>query len=95
MCSWGPMPEHRTSSPAPVVYVGDDDAQLGPWLDWVGSDGRVAFARFVATHPFYLVTEPLRSPERAFNNARGDRQFYATPDLPRVPLVDRLFALPT
>ncbi len=79
----------------PVVSVGDDDAQLGPWLDWVGSDGRAAFARFVATHPLYLVTEPLRSPERSFNNARGDRRFYTPPDLPRVPLVDRFFALPT
>ncbi len=79
----------------PVVYVGEDDAVLGPWLDWVGSDGRRAFAAFVATHPQFLVTEPLRSPERSFNNARGDRGFYAPVDLPRVPLVDRVFALPT
>lgn len=48
----------------PVVYVADDDPTLGEWLDWVESDGRVAFARYVATHPTYLVTEPLRSPER-------------------------------
>jgi hypothetical protein len=79
----------------PVVYVGDDDAELGEWLDWVGSDGRAAFARYVATHPLYLVSEPLRSPERAFNNAMGDRGFYAPLDERRVPLVDRVLALPT
>jgi hypothetical protein len=79
----------------PVVYVADDDARLGQWLDWVGTDGRRAFAEFVATHPLYLVSEPLRSPERAFNNAHGDRQFYTPPDMPTVPLVDRMLALPT
>jgi hypothetical protein len=79
----------------PVVYVGDDDPELGPWLDWVESDGRLAFATYVLTHPLYLVTEPLHSPERAFNNALGDRQFYAPADLPRVPGVDRLLALPS
>jgi hypothetical protein len=79
----------------PVMYVGDDDAELAPWLDWVESDGRSAFARYVLTHPPYLVTEPLRSPERTFNNALGDRDFYAPLDQPRVPLVDRVLALPT
>ena len=79
----------------PVMYVGDDDAELGPWLDWVESEGRSAFARFVLTHPPYLVTEPLRSPERAFNNALGNREFYAPLDMRRVPLVDRVLVLPT
>jgi hypothetical protein len=86
---------HVEAGLPPVVYVGDEDPELGPWLDWVGSDGRTTFARFVATHPLYLVTEPLRSPERAFNNALGDREFYAPPDLARLPLVDRVLALPT
>ena len=79
----------------PVMYVGDDDAELASWLDWVESDGRSAFARYVLTHPPYLVTEPLRSPERTFNNARGDREFYAALDQRQVPLVDRVLALPT
>jgi hypothetical protein len=79
----------------PVVYVPADDSELGPWVAWVESDGRAGFARFVATHPGYLFAEPLRTPERAFNNAMGDRGFYAAPDQRRVSLVDRLFALPT
>jgi hypothetical protein len=79
----------------PVIYVPEDDPKLGPWVDWVESDGRGAFARFVATHPGYAFGEPLRTPERAFNNAMGDRDFYAARDQREVPLVDRLFALPT
>jgi hypothetical protein len=79
----------------PVVYVGDDDPELREWLAWVESDGRAAFARFVATHPLYLVAEPLRSPERAFNNALGDRSFYRALDMPIVPGVDRVLAPPT
>ncbi|HEX6568849.1 MAG TPA: hypothetical protein VF015_06780 [Acidimicrobiales bacterium] len=80
---------------APVVYVADDDGELGRWLDWVEGDGRAAFARYVATHPLYPVTEPLRVPERTFNNAWGDRGFYAPLDVRRVPLVDGVLALPT
>jgi hypothetical protein len=79
----------------PVVYVPDDDAELGPWLEWVESGGRTAFVEFVATHPLYLVSEPLRSPERAFNNAHGDRGFYVPPDMPEVPGIGRLLTLPT
>ena len=86
---------YREPGAAPVVHVGDDDPELGPWLDWVASDGRLAFARFVASHPTYLVTEPSRVPERAFNNAGGDRGFYAPPDVPKVPGADRALARPT
>jgi hypothetical protein len=85
----------REPGQAAVVYVPDDDPQLGRWLDWVGGDGaRQAYLRFVATHPLYLVTEPLRTPERAFNNAYGDRGFYAPNDLRNVPVLGAL-VLPT
>jgi hypothetical protein len=84
----------REAGQAPVVYVPDHDPDLGPWLDWIGGDGaRRAYLRFAATHPLYLVTEPLRSPERAFNNAHGDRAFYAPQDLRNVPMGS--FVLPT
>ena len=86
---------YREPGLPPVVYVADDDAELGEWLEWVESDGRVAYARFVATHPTYLLTEPVRVPERAFNNARGDRSFYAPPGMAVVPGVDRVLARPT
>jgi hypothetical protein len=76
----------------PVVSVGDDDPELGEWLAWVRGDGRATFALFVATHPGFLFSEPIRVPERTFNNARGDREFYAAVDRPELPLVDSLLA---
>ncbi|HZA78177.1 MAG TPA: hypothetical protein VE623_17475 [Acidimicrobiales bacterium] len=45
---------------------------------------------WLATHPTYLLTEPLRDPERTFNNALGDRSFYAPMDQREVPLVTDL-----
>jgi hypothetical protein len=79
---------------APVVYVGDDDPQLRRWLAWVAGDARATYARWLVTHPVYAAGEPFRQPERTFNNALGDRSFYAAPDLRHVPLVD-LLATPT
>jgi hypothetical protein len=83
---------YREPGQAPVVYVPDRDPELGEWLAWVEGDGRAALVRFALTHPTYLVHEPLRTPERSFNNARGDRSFYEPPDHPHVPLVDALLA---
>jgi hypothetical protein len=80
---------------APLLPVGQDDPELQEWLAWVRDDGRAAFAAYVLTHPDYLVTEPFRQPERTFNNAFGDRSFYAPDDAPHLPLVDRLLARPT
>src|SRR5262245_6417183 len=77
---------------APVTYIPDGDPDLGPWFAWLAEHGRATFARWVATHPWYVLDEPLRAPERTFNNAAGDRGFYASPQQHRVPLVDRLLA---
>lgn len=91
----GPAAREPYVDPAggpPVVYVPDDDVELARWLDWVETDGRAAFTRYVATHPLFLVSEPLRAPERTFNNAFGDRSFYEPLDMPHVPLVDGLLA---
>jgi len=83
---------YREPGLPPVVYVPDDDPELREWLAWVEGDGRVALARFALSHPGYLLREPLHVPERTFNNARGDRSFYAPLDHPHVPLVDTLLA---
>lgn len=77
---------------APVVPVAEGDPRLGAWLAWARRHGRQALARFVATHPAYLVTEPLRDPERTFNDAGGDRSFYAAPDHPHLVPVDAVLA---
>lgn len=88
----GARQPYREPGMPPVVYVGDDDPELGEWLAWVEGDGRAALARYVLFHPGYVVGEPLRVPERTFNNARGDRGFYEAVDHPHVPLVDAVLA---
>jgi hypothetical protein len=82
-----PAPVVGGGGDAPVVYVADHDPSMQEWLAWVARNGRGAFTAWLATHPAYVVTEPLRRPERTFNNAQGDRSFYAPADQRVVPLV--------
>lgn len=80
----------------PVAGVGDaDDPPWAVWRSWLAADGRVMFARFVLAHPSYLWSEPVRSPERVFNNAEGDVGYYAASDMPKVPFVSEVFWWPT
>ena len=92
----GPGARRPTEEPgrAPIVYVPDSARNEGmeAWFAWLESDARATFAHWVLTHPGYVVTEPVEAPERTFNNAGGDRQFYAFPDRRKVPLVDGLLA---
>jgi hypothetical protein len=82
-----PAPAVRGGGDAPVVYVADGEPDMQEWRVWVAQHGRGALAAWMATHPAYLVTEPLRDPERTFNNAEGDRSFYAPADQRELPLV--------
>jgi hypothetical protein len=82
-----PEPTVPDGGDAPVVYVADDAPDLQEWRAWVAQHGRSALAVWMATHPAYVVTEPLRNPERTFNNAEGDRSFYAPADQRELPLV--------
>jgi hypothetical protein len=78
-----------------AVQLDVEDASLRPWFEWLRADGRTTFARWVAAHPTYILTEPFRSPERGLNFEWGDRMAYAPEDLRRVPAVDRVLDLPT
>jgi hypothetical protein len=74
----------------PVRWIGEDDPVMQPWVDWVDSDGRSTFLRWMITHPGYVLAEPWRNPERTFNDADGDRSFYAPLDMREMPLVTGL-----
>jgi hypothetical protein len=87
-----PAPAVSGGGDAPVVLVADDEPDMQEWRAWVAQHGRGALAAWMATHPAYLVTEPLRDPERTFNNAEGDRSFYAPADQREVPLVTDVLA---
>ncbi len=49
-------------------------AQLEHWID---SKGTGTYLLWLLTHPGYVVTEPLRRPERSYNFAHGDLTFYS------------------
>ncbi len=82
------MPDGRlidkvaSETPAPVgaaKVVGLDPrrASLRPLERWLRTKGGSTYLRWLITHPGYMITEPLQRPERAFNFAQGDLNFYA------------------
>lgn len=82
----GTRAPYRQEGQAPVTYVADDDMLLEPWRRWVETEGAAAYRWWLVLHPWSVVTEPLHDPERVFNNAEGDRAFYAAVDQRVVPL---------
>jgi hypothetical protein len=82
-------PAYPVPDGPPVVGV-PERPPFDRWHDWIRSSGQAAFARWMLTHPAYVATEPLERPERAYNNAEGDLEFYRLPDFEPVPLVGLL-----
>ena len=78
----------------PVRWIGPDDPLMRPWLEWIDRDGRSTFLLWMVTHPGYVLEEPWRNPERTFNDADGDRSFYAPLNMRGVPLVTGLLFPP-
>lgn len=75
------------SGNAEVVAFSSDDPAFAPLRRWLTTQGQWAYLLWLATHPWYVVSEPLVRPERAFNFARGDLTFYAaTTDQMKSPL---------
>ena len=48
-----------------------------PFERWLRNEGGHTYLLWLVTHPWYVLSEPLQRPERAFNFARGDIDFYA------------------
>jgi hypothetical protein len=65
------------SSVAPVVFIGPTDPNFEPVRRWLATDAPGVYALWLVTHPWYVISEPLRRPERAFNFAQGNLDFYA------------------
>jgi len=65
------------NSVAPVVFIGPTDPGFASLRRWLATDAPRVYARWLITHPGYVISEPLRRPERAFNFAQGDLDFYA------------------
>jgi hypothetical protein len=75
---------------AKVVWVAPNDATVQPLVRWLRGDATAVYLEWLALHPGYVLTEPLREPERAFNNA-GHLAFYAAADRTDLPIVNTVF----
>jgi hypothetical protein len=82
------IPEATSPGRAPFTPV-PPVAQWARWRAWLAADGRATLLRYALTHPTYLVREPMRDPERVFNNAGGLRG-YEPLTLRRVTPADRI-----
>ncbi len=97
------MPEQRlidqlarqapaSSSSAPIVGVNLEDPTFAPLRSWLAHDGGRTYLRYLVSHPWYVLSEPLLRPERAFNSAQGNLAFYApTTHAARSPLTPVLW----
>jgi hypothetical protein len=79
-------PVHPVPTGPPVVGV-PEDPPFDRWHDWVRTSGQRTFVLWMVTHPGYVANEPFEEPERAYNNAEGDLEFYRLPDYQAVPLL--------
>ncbi len=70
---------HPTTG-APVVAPDLASKQFAPLEHWVGTDAPSTYGLWLVTHPWYVVSEPLVAPTRAYNFAGGDLSFYAGSD---------------
>ena len=77
---------------AKVVAIAPNDATVQPLLRWLrSSDATRTYLEYVALHPWLVLSEPLRTPERTFNNAEGRLSFYAAPDRTDLTVLDTVF----
>jgi hypothetical protein len=65
---------------APVVAPDLSSKQFAPLERWVDSDASDTYGLWAVTHPWFVVSEPLVAPTRAYNFADGDLYFYAGTD---------------
>lgn len=76
----------------PALALDHPDPRLREYFDWLVPDGQRLFARWLVTHPRYVLGEPFARPERAFNDLGGWRGY--VPDHRALPLVDRVLFPP-
>jgi hypothetical protein len=75
---------------AKVVSISKADPTFGPLVVWEQVAGPSIYARWIVSHPTYLVTEPLVRPERSMNDANGTITLYAATnrvDSPLTPIL--------
>lgn len=76
---------------AKVVSISKTDPTFGPLVVWEQVAGPSTYARWIVSHPTYLVTEPLVRPERSSNDANGSITLYAATNRVDSPLTSILW----
>lgn len=77
---------------AKVVGFSPTDPHFAALQHWITTAGPGTYVLWLATHPWYVISEPLQRPERSFNFAQGDLAFYAPLNKPlRSPLTPLLW----
>ena len=72
--------------PGTAKVVDPDGPGFGALQRWVSDDGGSTYLWWLVTHPWYVLDEPLRRPERAYNFAGGSLTSYAAVDRVDAPL---------
>jgi hypothetical protein len=67
---------------AKVVGIAPNDPAFQPFERWLRAEGGRTYLLWLVTHPWYVISEPLQRPERAFNFADGNLAFYAPASQP-------------
>ena len=85
----------RSSAPAArdepkLTAIAEDDPAFAVWWQWFDQHGASSWRSYVVAHPWYLVTEPMREPERVYNNAEGSIAFYRPAGMAHIPLTTSL-----
>jgi len=62
---------------AKTVFPNLKAANFAPLDRWIDRDGSSTYALWIIEHPWLIVLEPFRTPERTFNDAKGDITSYA------------------
>jgi hypothetical protein len=71
---------------AKIVAFDGRDPRFARLEHWIDRDGPTTYSVWLLSHPGYVFSEPLRRPERTFNNAQGDVLSYGSPDRVDSPL---------
>jgi hypothetical protein len=69
-----PRPAHGA---AKTVFPDLSSREFAHLNAWINSHGATTYSLWIIEHPWLVVLEPFRRPERSFNNAGGDINGYA------------------
>ncbi len=69
-----PPPAHRT---AKTVFPDLNSREFAHLNTWIDNHGATTYTLWIIEHPWLVVLEPFRRPERSFNNAGGNINGYA------------------